>query len=529
MALFIGKRKGRTGVTSIVPKDLLIMPHVPTGYVELEFYNVEPGYSAVKIFKDEGGFGDVIYWVIEPILTLKEQKELERYIKILMTRLPEKITFQEDVNIELKKKRLREYILEDMMSRGFSKRSGEKIYYELYKKYLAYGPLTVPIKDKNNIEDITVTRNKVYIYHKKYGSIKTNIVFQSDEDSEKLIRKITEMSGKHISYVEPIVDSSLPDGSRIQATISNDVVITGPALSVRKFTEKPFTPIDLIRSNTASSEIYAYLWLAVQYFANIMIIGGTATGKTTMLNSILMFAKPFAKIVSIEDTRELNLYHENWVPAVTRGAVGVINPYGIYEKVGEITMMDLVKNVLRQRPEYLVVGEVRGQEAAYMFQALATGKTGYTTFHAEDVESAVKRLTEPPLNIPKNQIANIDIFIVLKHAIRNNIPVRRIFEVDEYYFDKNYERMNLNPYFQWDSLTDTFKVGIESYILRKISEVHGIDIDYLKFEYKKRVEFLDNMVKSNQIYDVVSFTTKIFKYYASESERQKEYEEVGRL
>ncbi len=525
---FVGKKRS-VGITSIVPRDLLIMPHMPPGYVELEYYNVEPGYSAVKIYRDEGGFGDIVYWVIEPILTLKEQKELEFYIKKLMTRLPEKITFQEDVNLELKRKRLREYILEDMISRGYSKRSGEKIFYELYKKYLAFGPLTVPIKDKNNIEDITVTRNKVYIYHKKYGSIRTNINFINDDNSEKLLRKITEISGKHISYVEPIVDSSLPDGSRIQATISSDVVITGPALSVRKFTEKPFTPVDLIRSNTSSSEIYAYLWLAVQYFANFMIIGGTATGKTTMLNSILMFAKPFAKIVSIEDTRELNLYHENWIPAVTRGAVGIINPYGIYEKVGEITMMDLVKNVLRQRPEYLVVGEVRGQEAAYMFQALATGKTGYTTFHAEDVESAVKRLTEPPLNIPKNQIANIDIFIVLKHTIKDNMPVRRVYEVDEYYFDKNYERMNLNPYFQWDSLSDTFKIGIESYILRKISEVHGIDLDYLKFEFKKRVEFLDEMVRSGEAFDVISFTTKIFKYYSGESERQKEYERSKEL
>ncbi|MGC8646601.1 MAG: type II/IV secretion system ATPase subunit, partial [Thermoplasmata archaeon] len=376
-SLFKKKSLQRIGINAPPPKDLLIPVNVLPGHVEKSAYPVEEGYSIVKLFQNikEGGY---YYFVIEPQLTLREKKLLDEYMDGLKYRIPDDLKFREDMPLEMKKKKLRKYIVNKALTDGFSRRMGEKIYYYIYRDMLFFGPLTVPLLDNNKVEDITMTQDRVFIYHKLYGSTQTNIRIQSDEQGEELIKRIAEIGGKSVSYVEPLVDASFPDGSRFQAIASSDVVLTGPSITVRKFSEKPFTPIDIIKSGEASPEIYAYLWLLVEYSANIMIVGGTATGKTTFLNSMLMFVKPFAKVISLEDTRELNLYHDNWVPMVTRDAIGVINAQGMYEKVGEITLMYLIKASLRQRPEYLVVGEVRGAEAIHMFQAMATGKTGYT-------------------------------------------------------------------------------------------------------------------------------------------------------
>ncbi|MGC9147684.1 MAG: type II/IV secretion system ATPase subunit [Infirmifilum sp.] len=512
--LFAKKTVQRIGINAPPPRDLLVPAVSLKGHKEITSYDVEEGYSRVKIFQnlDEGGY---LYFVIEPQLTARESRLLSTYLEEIKEKVPPELRFREDTSFDLKKKRLRKYIVNRALSDGFSRRSGEKVYYYLYRDMFFFGPLSVPILDTNMVEDITMTQGRVFIFHKLYGSISSNIVIP-EAVGEELIRRIAEIGKKSVSYVEPLVDASLPDGSRFQAIASRDVVLTGPSITIRKFSEKPFTPIDIIRTGEASPEIYAYLWLLVEYSANIMIVGGTATGKTTFLNSLLMFVKPFSKIISLEDTREINLYHDNWVPMVTRDAIGIINAQGMYEKVGEITLMDLLKASLRQRPEYIVVGEVRGPEAIHMFQAMATGKTGYTTFHADSIESAIHRLTQPPLNVPHNHIQNIDVFVILRHTVVNQRPTRRVMEVAEFFLDPDERRMKINPFFVWNYQSDTFEMGLMSEKIKRISVLRGIPMDTLYQMMNSRAEKLREMLNSGKQYDVKGFTSEIMQYYRRE-------------
>ena len=510
-----GRTLQRIGINSPPPKDILVPIKAMPGYKELSSYNVEEGYSMVKLFQNirEGGY---LYFAIEPQLNAREKRLYETYLDEVKGEASLELNFHDGTPIDLKKKRLRKFIVNRAISDGYPRRVGEKIYYHIYRNMLFFGPLTVPIQDTNMVEDITMTQNRVFIYHKLYGPMQTNLTFRGEAEGEELIKRIAELGRKSVSYIEPLVDSSLPDGSRFQAIASSDVSLTGPSITIRKFSEKPFTPIDIMRTGEASPEIYAYLWLLVEYSANVMVVGGTATGKTTFLNSLLMFVKPFAKIISLEDTREINLYHDNWVPMMTRDAIGVINAQGMYEKVGEITLMDLIKSSLRHRPEYLVVGEVRGPEAIHMFQAMATGKTGFTTFHADSIESTIHRLTQPPLSVPYNHIQNIDVFVILRHGVVNSKPVRRINEVSEFFYDFDEHRMKVNQFFTWNFQTDRFDMGISSEKFRRISSLRGIPIDSLYRAMHSRADFLRSMLESGVQYDVKRFTSEIQNYYRGE-------------
>ncbi|MFQ6056496.1 MAG: type II/IV secretion system ATPase subunit, partial [Methanosarcinales archaeon] len=247
-----------------------------------------------------------------------------------------------------------------------------------------------PLMNDPYIEDISCdgTNVPLYIVHRKYGSLKTNIIYSDEKKLQEFIVKLAERCGRFISYAEPLLDGSLPDGSRIQASFSKDVTTKGPTFTIRKFVEEPLSPIDLIKNKTVNSEVLAYLWLAVESGSSILIGGGAATGKTTFLNALSMFIPPTAKIVSIEDTRELNLMHENWIPSVAR--------VGFAKGIGEVTMFDLLKESFRQSPDYVIVGEVRGKEAYVMFQGMAAGFPALGTMHAGKVDDIIYRLETPP-------------------------------------------------------------------------------------------------------------------------------------
>src|SRR2546428_5481465 len=208
-----------------------------------------------------------------------------------------------------------------------------------------------------------------------------------------------------------MLDATIPDGSRLEATLVRHVTKRGSSFTIRRFRENPFTPLDLVRFKTMSPEMMAYMWLAIENGQSMKMCGGTESGKTTTLTGILLSIPPQMKIVSIEDTRELNLPHENWVPLLTRGGFGGKSAV-TGKAAGEIDMFDLLTAALRQRPQYLMVGEVRGPEAFVVFQAMATGKSAYTTFHADDVQAMVHRLENDPINLPRALVAALDIVLL---------------------------------------------------------------------------------------------------------------------
>src|SRR3989344_4512908 len=255
-----------------------------------------------------------------------------------------------------------------------------KIMYFISRDFIGLNEIQ-PLMLDPFIEDIGCDGNgvPVYVVHQRYGSLRTNVIFKDMQYLKDFVTKLAERCDRYISYAEPLLDGSLPDGTRVQASLSSDVTTRGPTFSIRKFREMPFSPVDMLRLNTTSSEMLAYLWFTIEHGANILIAGGVATGKTTFLNCISLFISPDAKIVSIEDTRELTLPHENWIPGVARtGFVGT--------GTGDVSMFELLKESFRQNPDYLIVGEIRGKEAYVMFQSMASGHPSISTIHAGSVD-----------------------------------------------------------------------------------------------------------------------------------------------
>jgi len=223
------------------------------------------------------------------------------------------------------------------------------------------------------IEDVSCDGPKIpiYVWHRQYESMPTNIAYESVDELDKFVVRLSYLARRHVSVAQPIVDGTLPDGSRLNATFGSEVTKGGSSFTIRKFTADPLTIIDLITFNTISPEIGAYLWFLVENRASVLISGGVASGKTTFLNSIAMFIRPELKLVTIEDTAELNIPHENIIQSLTRTGFGAAG------EASEISLFDLLKNALRQRPDYIIVGEIRGTEAYTLFQAVATGHGGW--------------------------------------------------------------------------------------------------------------------------------------------------------
>jgi len=327
-------------------------------YKELDFYPLNEPYAFAKILKNTETL-EKNYKVIEPYLSLEEQKTLNFIWETLMK------TFNMRVD-ELDSKKVENYLTEQVeqvinnYELDLDEVSKKKILYYIKRESLGYGKIDPLMRDPH-IEDISCDGAGVpiFLYHRKYGSVRSNVVFKDEEELSYFVIRLAQKCGKHISIAEPMLDATMPDGSRIQMTLSNEVTTKGSTFTIRKFRADPFTPPDLIELNTVSAEIMAYFWLAVENRINALIAGGTASGKTTILNALSLFIPRDAKIVSIEETREINLPHPNWIPGVARTGFGEI----VQDRmVGEIDMYDLMKAALRQRPEYILVGEIRGRE-----------------------------------------------------------------------------------------------------------------------------------------------------------------------
>ena len=323
--------------------------------------------------------------------------------------------------------------------------------------------------------------------------------------------KLAQRCGRSISVADPLLDGALPDGSRVQATFGAGISMRGSNFTLRKFTKEPLTIIDLIKYGTVNSEMLAYFWLAIEHGKSVLIAGPTASGKTTYLNALSMFIRPELKVVTIEDTPELRLPLENWVAQVARAGFGAESESG--RKTGEITLFDLLKASLRQRPDVIVVGEVRGQEAYVLFQQIATGHPGLSTIHAESMEGVISRLRTPPIELPPSLVQHLDILAVLTRQRVKGGYVRRtkeIVEITGYDIDK--DRPYTNVSYTWDPVKDSFGYTGKSAILRGVMETIGSTPEGIAAEIERRMEVIEWMY-SNGIRDYKNVSRVIAEYY----------------
>jgi flagellar protein FlaI len=292
-----------------------------------------------------------------------------------------------------------------------------------------------------------------------------------------------------------MLDATMPDGSRIQMTLSKAVTTKGSTFTIRRFRSDPITATDLIMYKTMSPEMVAFMWLAVENGVNALIAGGTASGKTSTLNAISLFIPQESKIVSIEETREINLPHPNWIPGVVRSGFGeVIND----KLAGEIDLYDLMKAALRQRPEYILVGEIRGKEAYVLFQAMATGHTTYSTVHADSAQSLIHRLEGKPIEIPRVMLQSLDIVTIQVQAEVGDQRVRRCKQIVEIVdIDPVTKEILTNEVFHWDPIQDRFNYSGKSYVLERIRAQQGMSKEEMMGELKRRVELLEWMKDNN--------------------------------
>jgi len=333
------------------------------GLEEIELYPVNEPYAYVRVTYD-GTTHEYTYNVLEPVLSPAEQELFSEIKERLFETL--NVTTRERTRDEARTA-LRESANMVIADYGIhlTPLGREKILYHVEKEFLGDG-LIDPVMHDKYIEDISCDGTKIplFLYHRKYQNIKTNILF--DEPAlNSLAIALAQRSGKHVSIGSPLVDATLPDGSRLQLTFGSEVTTRGTAFTFRKFREAPFTPVELMETNTFDVDQLVYFWMAIENNKSLLFIGGTASGKTTSLNAVALFIPPLAKVISIEDTREITLYHENWVANVTRETVSE----GLGATIG---MFDLLKAAMRQRPEYILVGEVRGSEHPTLFQAMST-------------------------------------------------------------------------------------------------------------------------------------------------------------
>ncbi len=383
---------------------------MPEGKV-IDSYDLVIGNLAVKvnIFFEEGEFVPKYFISITNISpttkVILEKIRKEFVSRIALTEEEEKSEaegvdkirdkFEKEINILIKK-----YFT------NLDKQTSDLLVNYIIRQNLGLGDIEILLKDVN-LEEIVVNNAKdpIWVYHRKHGWLKTNITLPSEDRIRHYATMIGRDIGKDITLLNPLMDAHLKTGDRVNATLS-PISNFGNTITIRKFAEKPWTITDFINSNTISTDAAALMWLAVQNELSTLIAGGTGSGKTSTLNVVANFFPPNQRIISIEDTRELTLPRSlHWVPMETR----LPNPEG----KGEVTMLDLVVNALRQRPDRILVGEIRRQrEAEVLFEAMHTGHSVYATIHANSAKETVDRLTNPPINVPKQVVSALNLLLV---------------------------------------------------------------------------------------------------------------------
>ncbi|HJJ27886.1 MAG TPA: type II/IV secretion system ATPase subunit, partial [Methanocorpusculum sp.] len=471
----------------------LVTPVYEEGDTVRESYWAIPGLCHISIVLTKEY--EIDYRVQEPNLTEFEHTLLERLDEgirdILILRDIAQDKNKKQILYEAMDTLLKEYRIDEALQ----PESVYRIRYYLERTFFGWGRIDA-LRCDYDLEDISCDGygSHVFIYHREYRDMKTSIKFDNPKELDNLVASFAQKAGKHISLANPIVDASLSDGSRIQLTYSTVVSAHGSSFTIRKFKPTPFSPVELLKKGTFTTEELAYLWIAVENGKSIMVIGGTASGKTTTLNAISQFIPRLSKVVSIEDTREITLDHENWiasvVPPETPGK----------ENKNDIQMFDLLKAAMRQRPEYILVGEVRGVESQTLFQAINTGHTTFSTMHASDVVSAINRLTNPPLDVPKATIQALDLVVAQARYYKDGAPYRRLKEVVEIVGLSEQGGIEVNTAFSYDPATDETAYSGNSKIYKDIMMSKNLSNLHMQDELRRRIQLLDAMLEQ-EVYD----------------------------
>jgi flagellar protein FlaI len=504
------QEKGSTLLESKVRPPIIASDDGKKPTVFREVYPIQEPYVYAAIVK-EPETEKMRYEVIEP--TLHEDEELKlRDLKDLL---------MEEINVNLKdmetKEKAESYLKENTrrIIRKYrvkvAQEAVDKLIYYIIRDFIGYGKID-PLMNDHLIEDISAdgVNIPIYVWHRIHESIPTNIIFKEESELDSFIVRMAYLSRKSISIASPILDASLPDGSRVQLTFGSEVTRRGSTFTIRRFRIDPLTISDLIAFKTISSEMGSYLWYAIENRASVLVAGGVASGKTTMLNCLSMFIKPEMKVVSVEETQELNLPHENWIPSVARLGFGHED-----RKSGSITLFDLLKAAVRQRPDYIVVGEVRGEEAYTLFQAIATGHLGMCTMHAESVDAAINRLESEPMNIPKTLIAMANVVMVMCRTEVDARPARRIKTTAEVVkFDAETDTILTEEIFNWNPKFDKYSSLTKSGLLEKQMKKQGISEEEVRSELSRRQAVLDWMARQG-IRRYTDVANIIREYYAN--------------
>lgn len=472
-----------------------------------EFYPVNPPYGYVGIDVDKET-GKLQYLTLEPTMDEHEKQTLKRLKTII----------KEEANVPLsvlKDETLMEDYLTKKIKRAIntfklkiSKDSIEKFIYYMKRDFLGYGIIDILIRDPN-IEDISCdgTAIPIYVWHRYHESISSNVMYHSKQELDAFITRLAYKAGHQISVSRPILEGTLPEGFRVHLTLE-EISKRGDTFTIRKVRANPLTIIDLIDFSTISPHMAAYFWILIENLRSIIVAGATASGKTALLNSISMFIRPEMKVITIEEVRELRL-HENWIPMVTRPS--------FQPGVQEITLFDLLKSSLRQRPDYIAVGEVRGEEAYTLFQSISVGHGGICTIHAENVETVEKRLLTKPMNIPSMLIPMMNAIVLIGRTKLRDTTVRRVLDISEITgVDDKTGRAIFKKMYEWDPGSDSFiftaKSASEGYVFKKITELKHVPLETLLNELKRREYILKWMAqKSIKSYDDVADVVR--KYY----------------
>lgn len=456
------------------------------------------------------------YFAIEPTLSDEEREKYNKILDIMLRKSSLEPAYESKEEFE----RTVEKLLNDTVvfsETGEGEIRGDKvpltkyqysrIRYNIRRNIIENGHLEPLIRD-TYIEDIhCISTNNIVIYHKIFGMLETNIKFKTPIELDDFLWSMSERIGRPVSESRPIVDATLLDGSRINIIYSDDVSIKGPSFTIRKFSKNPLTITQLVRWNTMSPRIAAYLWLCLENDMSVFVCGETASGKTTTLNALLAFINFDKKIYTAEDTPEVQAPHPTWQRLVTRES----GPEG-----GRVYMFDLLKAALRSRPDYIIVGEVRGVEGAIAFQAIQTGHPVMTTFHASSIKKMIQRFTGDPINVPVRFMDNLNVAVFQQAMYIKGKLYRRITSVEEILgYSSEVGGVMTQPVFGWDPITDThfFRGMNNSYILEnKIADKLGFD-DRRKIydELDTRTRVIEKMVERNILeYEQVNNVMKAY-------------------
>jgi archaeal flagellar protein FlaI len=511
---------------SSIPEKVLIQSEL--GYMRRQLlqdrksvdvtYPVNPPFAFVRIYfspKDS----ELRYEAHEPTLKPHEDEQIVQ-IRSKM----ESIMAQEELPVHDGKSleespALREYLRKrfltvlDLYDIDVAPKRRPVLLYYLQREFVGLGRTDAILRDPF-LEDISCLGPNIplYVFHRVYGSMRSNVSYGGEIELNKYIFRLAQIAGKHISIYQPILDATMQDGSRINLTLGTEVTRKGSTFSIRKFSHDPVSPVDLLKFGSVSAYELAYFWTLVENHRSLLISGGTAAGKTTFLNAICMFVRPEDKIVSIEDTPEIQIDHQNWIQSVARTGYGMSNTGGGASGVsgvgggggrtaGSVTLFDLLVAALRQRPEYVIVGEVRGVESFTLFQAISVGHASMSTIHAGSIAELLHRVENEPMNIPRVLFQALDAVAFPAQVVVRDSRVRRVTGVTEILeVDSVTNELLTNDVFHWEPASDSFTFLGRSFVLEHIAERTGKDLDALNAEMTRKEHYLNLMDRLNLTY-----------------------------